>query len=181
MTDEDGRSDRDDAASSSGEVLSALLNDADEPRFEAPWQARAFALAVALSSYDADIYSWNDFQRRLVAEVGAEGDGAAGPDGTSSGGASAYTESTYYEQWLRALERVLLEEGLVDPDEVQRRVRAFADGDRDASEFVEGEHSHDHAHPHDHAHDHAEDHDRSHGTGYDHGHDHDHARGGDDR
>lgn len=154
MTDKSEWSDQEDAVSSPEEVLSILSNDTDEPTFEAPWQARAFALAVALSSYDADIYSWNDFQRRLVTEVQTGTDAAAGPDDGPSSGGSTYTESIYYEQWLQALERVLLEEGMIESGEVQRRARAFADGDRDASEFVEGEHSHDHAHPHDHDHPH---------------------------
>ncbi|MFC7156942.1 nitrile hydratase accessory protein [Halomarina halobia] len=167
MTDDTRRSDREGAASAPEGVLPPPPTDTPEPTFEAPWQARAFALAVALSSYDADVYSWKDFQRKLVEEVQSETDAGDASSAVTSDTERAYSESTYYEQWLRALERVLLEAGLVAPDEVRQRVRAFADGDRDASEFVEGDHGHDHAHPHD----------RPHADG----HDRDHAHGGGDR
>lgn len=113
----------------------------DEPAFEAPWQARAFAVAVQLTERGEGDLPWETFQARLVEEIEADGDAAEA------------TEATYYEQWLRALERLLVEEGLVTGDELDERVRAFERGDRDASEFVIGEHGHDHEHGHGH-HDH---------------------------
>ena len=40
----------------------------DDPTFSAPWQARAFAIAVALTDDDAQ-FEWAEFQRELVAEI----------------------------------------------------------------------------------------------------------------
>jgi nitrile hydratase accessory protein len=55
-----------------------------EVAFEAPWEGRAFAMAVALVRDRA--LSWDDFRSRLVAAI--EDD----PD------------RPYYESWLVALE-----------------------------------------------------------------------------
>lgn len=118
------------------------VREADEPAFEAPWQARAFAIAVQLTERGEGDLPWETFQRRLVEEIEADG------------GDVAATEAVYYEQWLRALERLLVEEGLLTDEELAERAAEFDRGDRDASEFVIGEHGHDHehGHPHDHRH-----------------------------
>jgi nitrile hydratase accessory protein len=61
---------------------------ADEP-FTAPWQARAFAMAVvAAERMDVD---WDEFRDRLKAAI------AARPD------------QPYYESWLDALEALTAE------------------------------------------------------------------------
>lgn len=126
--------------------------DADEPTFAEPWQARAFALAVALTDEDAEKRAWDAFQRELVAEVEA----APGPD--------AGTDDTYYRQWLRALERFLDARGLVDAEALLARAREFESGDRDAHEFVDGDpHAHADRLPEGHA-------DGSHHHGHDHSH-----------
>lgn len=117
------------------------LPDENAAAFEAPWQARAFAIAVTLSSHHEDIYSWTDFQAHLVSEIQST-EAATEDEGAGS-------ESQYYGQWLRALERIVLEHELVDAETVRQRTRAFADGDRDASEFIEGEHGHTHPHSED--------------------------------
>ena len=122
----------------------------DEPAFEAPWQARAFALAVQLTERGEGEWPWEAFQRRLVEEIEADGD------------AVEATEAVYYDQWLRALERLLVEEGLLEAGELADRARAFEAGERDASEFVVGDRGHDHEHPHGgggHPHDHGHAHD----------------------
>lgn len=116
----------------------------DDVVFDAPWQARAFALTVALRREDD--FPWAAFQERLVAELEADRDveAATGPGGV---------ETSYYRAWLSAFERLLLEEDVLDGDELAERVAAFAAGERDASEFVVGEHGHDHQHDHGHSHD----------------------------
>ena len=125
------------------------LDDGETPAFHAPWQARAFAIAVALS--EDGRYDWDAFQERLVAEI----DRTDGPARPADGAAS---EDVYYRQWLAALERLLVADRLLDPGELTDRAHEFAAGDRDASEWVEGEHDHDHnGHEHDH-----EDHDHGH-------------------
>lgn len=132
------------------------LPDLDsEPTFEAPWQARAFALAVAVT--DGFDLEWEAFQSRLVAEIDADAVDAADP------------EEGYYRQWLAALERLLVEDGYLDPGELTERVAAFEAGDRTAHEFVAGD-------PHGHAdrlpEGHAEGSHHDHGAGSDHDHPH---------
>ena len=131
----------------------------DAPTFEAPWQARAFALAVALTDErEAETLAWEEFQSRLVAEVdaGREGESERGDreDGDS--------ETVYYRQWLAALERLLVERDVLDPGELAARIDAFEVGDRNAHEFVEGD-------PHAHADHLPEGH--AEGSHHDHGHD----------
>ena len=128
----------------------------DEPAFEEPWQARAFAVAVQLTERGEGDLPWEDFQGRLVEEIEADGDDVDA------------TEDVYYEQWLRALERLLVEEGFLDEGELAERAREFEAGERDAAEFVIGEHGHSHDHGHSHNHDH------EHGQSHDHDHDHGH-------
>lgn len=108
-----------------------LLEQADKLKFDAPWQARAFS--VVLTMYERDLFQWNEFQARLIEEV--QSDGSAAED----------LESVYYEQWITAFEKLLLDKGICEPDELQHRVAEFASGQRDASEFVSGaDHSHSH-------------------------------------
>lgn len=70
--------------------------------FSAPWEARAFALALKLS--ESGHFTWDEFRERLMAEVGAS-DRIRARDGTSDQG-------EYYEHFLRALEKLLEEKGL---------------------------------------------------------------------
>ena len=129
----------------------AALEGEETPTFDAPWQARAFAIAVALSADGT--YEWDTFQDRLAAEI-ERADGAAVPADREA------SEADYYHRWLAALERLLVSDGVLEPGALTERAREFAVGDRDASEWVEGEHDHDHdaeepdrtAHDHDHSH-----------------------------
>jgi len=78
--------------------------------FQAPWESRAFGVAVAL--HDAGAIDFERFRSRLVAEIAAhdeEGDGSA-----------------YYEHWLDALQQVLLEQGAVTGEELNARTAAIA-------------------------------------------------------
>jgi nitrile hydratase accessory protein len=70
--------------------------------FSAPWEARAFAIALQLS--ESGHFTWDEFRERLIAEVRAS-DRIRARDGTSDRG-------EYYEHFLRALERILDEKGI---------------------------------------------------------------------
>ena len=73
----------------------ALPRKNGELVFHAPWEGRAFGLAVVLNEKGA--YPGNDFRTRLVERI------ASGcPD--------------YYENWLSALEALLVERGLITRD-----------------------------------------------------------------
>jgi nitrile hydratase accessory protein len=119
----------------------------DDVVFDAPWQARAFALTVALRR-EGD-FPWEAFQTRLIEELEASADGSTPAEDA---------EAAYYDAWLTAFERLLLEAEVLDDEELAERVAAFASGERDASEFVVGDRGHSHDHTHDHAHGHEHDH-----------------------
>jgi nitrile hydratase accessory protein len=73
----------------------------DGPVFRAPWEAEAFALAVAL--HEHGLFTWPEWTAALADEIKraqAEGD----PD----------TGETYYRHWLAALERLVAEKGVID-------------------------------------------------------------------
>ena len=71
--------------------------------FSAPWEARAFAIALGLS--EAGFFTWDEFRARLIAEVGAS-DRIRERDGTAN-------EGEYYEHFVRALEAIVTEKGII--------------------------------------------------------------------
>ncbi len=91
----------------------ALPRKNGELVFEAPWEGRAFGLAVALC--DARTFPWDDFRDRLIAAIAL--DEAAG------------NPTTYYERWLAALETLLRDRGLVSDDEIAARIAEIAEED----------------------------------------------------
>jgi nitrile hydratase accessory protein len=94
---------------------SALPRRNGELVFTAPWQGRAFGMAVALRQ--GGRFAWRDFQDRLEREIAA-----AGPDDDAS---------LYYEHWLAALERLAVDRGIVDGEELGRRAGEYRSGLRD--------------------------------------------------
>jgi nitrile hydratase accessory protein len=86
--------------------------------FQEPWEGRAFGLAVAMR--DQGLFPWEAFRQRLIGAI-AEAD--RGP--------AAEHRPGYYENWLVALERLLMDRGLVTAAEIEDRVRQFAAGERD--------------------------------------------------
>lgn len=112
----------------------ALPRSNGELVFAAPWEARAFGLAVALN--EAGVYAWRDFSAGLARQIAA--DEAAG------------NAATYYERWLATLEQLVVANGLVTPAEIESMMAEQALHD-------DHNHGHDHHH-HDHGHDHEHDH-----------------------
>jgi nitrile hydratase accessory protein len=102
-------------------IAEGLVADADGPAapprsngelvFEAPWESRAFGVAVALSEGRA--LEWEQFRQALIAEIGSWEREHAG---------DAEARWSYYERWLASLERLLLEDGILAKDEIERRV-----------------------------------------------------------
>lgn len=86
--------------------------------FDAPWQIRALGLAVA--AHRTGHYEWAEFQGELVAAI-REWEEA--PEDQRS-------EWAYYERWLRALERLVVERGLVDPAEYTEKTQELLTGQR---------------------------------------------------
>jgi nitrile hydratase accessory protein len=69
----------------------------DEPVFEQPWQAQAFAMTVHL--HDRGLFSWGEWAEELGRQV-KSGD-------------------PYYDCWLRALEVMLARKSAASPDEIE--------------------------------------------------------------
>jgi nitrile hydratase accessory protein len=88
----------------------ALPRKNGELVFEAPWEARAFGLAVALN--EVGVYPWQDFSQSLAAETAVlEEQGTA---------------ASYYERWLETLEKLAIARGLVTLEELDARTAAYA-------------------------------------------------------
>lgn len=90
--------------------------------FEAPWESRAFGMAMVLNQQD--VYPWREFSSRLAAEIA----GDATSRDTSVFPLLPDTESRYYRQWLAALEALVLDRGLVTDEEIDARTEEFAAG-----------------------------------------------------
>jgi nitrile hydratase beta subunit len=76
-----------------------VVAEADEPVFHADWERRVFGLSLAAGAAG----SWNLDQSRFARE---------------SIPPARYLASSYYEIWLAGLERLLVEDGMVTPDEL---------------------------------------------------------------
>jgi nitrile hydratase accessory protein len=87
--------------------------DNGELTFAAPWESQAFGLALAL--HEAGLLDWEDFRQRLIAEISSWEAGRSGPD-----------EWSYYDCWLRALEGLAAERGLVGHGDLHARTERLA-------------------------------------------------------
>jgi len=76
----------------------ALPRSNGELIFTAPWEGRALAMAIGV--VQAVGLSWEEFRLRLIAEIAAQ------------------PERPYYESWLAALERLVVERGAVSADKL---------------------------------------------------------------
>jgi nitrile hydratase accessory protein len=83
--------------------------------FAAPWEARAFGMAVALN--EAGMYPWRDFSQGLAAE--------------SATAEHRDVSTSYYARWLQTLEKLAIAQGLVTPDELDARTTEYACGVHD--------------------------------------------------
>ena len=104
----------------------ALPRKNGELVFEAPWEARAFGIAVVLS--EAGVYPWRDFSHGLAAETAA-----AEQHGMPV---------SYYERWFETLAKLAIARGLATPEELDARTAEYASGIHDAHA------AHDHHRPH---------------------------------
>lgn len=74
----------------------------DAPVFDEPWQAQAFALAVAL--HQRGLFTWSEWAAALSKEVAKPGAASDGSD--------------YYQHWLAAIEALLSSKGVAGPETV---------------------------------------------------------------
>lgn len=90
-----------------------LPRDADGPVFRAPWEAQAFALALAL--HQRGVFTWPEWAAALTAAI-RRAQAAGDPD----------TGSTYYHHWLDALQSLVLAKGLGAADQLHALEHAWA-------------------------------------------------------
>ena len=91
--------------------------------FEAPWEGRAFSMALALCESGA--YRWEEFSHRLAQEIAAH---SGDEDHQHVLPVAPDVEASYYEAWLTALESLLLDKGLLSREEMEKRTAEFAVG-----------------------------------------------------
>lgn len=103
------------------EVSPKIPRDADGPVFAEPWQAQAFAMAVALNAQGH--FTWSEWATRLGGALKA-------------GEAAHQGEDAYYHAWLNALEQLIAQKGLVGGGELDSRKQAW---DRAARATPHGE------------------------------------------
>jgi nitrile hydratase accessory protein len=75
-------------------ALPDLPRDAAGPVFREPWEAQAFAMALAL--HEHGLFTWTEWAATLAQEIKAA-QAAGDPD----------SGDTYYRHWLNALERLV--------------------------------------------------------------------------
>jgi nitrile hydratase accessory protein len=95
------------AARRATEALPTIPRDHDGPVFREPWEAQAFAMALAL--HDRGLFTWSEWATALADEIKraqAAGDADLG--------------DTYYRHWLAALERLVAEKGVATRDTLAR-------------------------------------------------------------
>jgi nitrile hydratase accessory protein len=98
--------------------------------FAAPWESRAFGMAMAL--HDGGLFDWEDFRRELIRAV-ARGEAAGG-------------DFSYYRCWLEALQTVLDDRGLVDGAAVESLAAELASRPAGHDHRHDGHHHHEHGH-----------------------------------
>lgn len=92
--------------------LRKTAHDQEEPVFTEPWQAQAFALALALQQEGVVAAGeWTEALAAAIKRAQAGGDPDLG--------------DSYYEHWLSALEELVRLKQFSDSEEMAKRVEAW--------------------------------------------------------
>ena len=95
------------AALEATRAVASIPRDEDGPVFREPWEAHAFAMALALHA--RGLFTWNEWAAALADQIKraqAEGD----PD----------TGETYYRHWLATLEYLVAAKGVATSEALHR-------------------------------------------------------------
>jgi nitrile hydratase accessory protein len=84
-----------------------------ELKFDKSWEGRAFGIAIALSKKGH--YEWENFRHELISSIG-EWESAHCKDDPSW---------DYYQRWLLALERIVIDSEIVSNEELEARTIQF--------------------------------------------------------
>jgi nitrile hydratase accessory protein len=85
----------------------SIPRDDEGPVFREPWEAQAFAMALAL--HERRLFTWTEWAATLAEEI-KRAQAAGDPD----------TGETYYRHWLNALERIVAAKGIATSDMLHR-------------------------------------------------------------
>jgi nitrile hydratase accessory protein len=95
------------AARRATDAVSSIPRDDDGPVFREPWEAQAFAMALAL--HERGLFTWSEWAATIADEITRAQ--AAGDSDTGE---------TYYHHWLNTLERLVAEKGVTDSNTLTR-------------------------------------------------------------
>jgi nitrile hydratase accessory protein len=95
------------AAARATSAVPSIPCDAEGPVFREPWEAQAFAMALAL--HERGIFTWSEWADTLSSEI-KRAQVAGDPD----------TGETYYRHWLAALERLIAVKGVTTSETLHR-------------------------------------------------------------
>jgi nitrile hydratase accessory protein len=88
-------------------AVPGIPSDADGPVFREPWEAQAFAMALALHA--RGLFTWNEWAATLADEIKRAQ--AAG--------------DAYYRHWLATLERLIAAKGVATSETLNRYRNAW--------------------------------------------------------
>jgi nitrile hydratase accessory protein len=111
------------AARRAADAVPSIPCDAEGPVFREPWEAQAFAMALAL--HERGLFTWPEWAATLGAEI-KRAQAAGDPD----------TGETYYHHWLNTLERLVADKGVATAQTLARYHDAW---DRAADRTPHGE------------------------------------------
>jgi nitrile hydratase accessory protein len=95
------------AARRATDAVPGIPRDTEGPVFREPWEAHAFAMALALN--ERGLFTWGEWAATLADEI-KRAQAAGDPD----------TGETYYQHWLAALERIVTEKGVTSGETLAR-------------------------------------------------------------
>jgi nitrile hydratase accessory protein len=95
------------AAARATDALSDLPGDAEGPVFREPWEAQAFAMALAL--HERGVFTWGEWAEALGREI-KRAQASGDPD----------TGETYYRHWLATLEGLVAQKGVASSEMLHR-------------------------------------------------------------
>jgi nitrile hydratase accessory protein len=88
-------------------AVPGIPRDEQGPLFREPWEAQAFAMALAL--HQRGLFTWSEWAATLAEEI-KRAQAAGDPD----------TGETYHHHWLATLERLVADKGVASGETLAR-------------------------------------------------------------
>ena len=95
------------AARRAADAVPGIPRDRGSPVFREPWEAQAFAMALAL--HRRGLFTWTEWAAALGDEI-KRAQACGDPD----------TGDTYYRHWLATLERLVTGKGIASAEKLAR-------------------------------------------------------------